>query len=397
MMQIRSIRAGGGNSWWLAGIGLLAMLLSGPASGQSAATVEEAALRGTEESVEAAQAVGQARALSAAFRAASERVSPSVVTILVDTDDPEMARTADGQVVPFYEEDGFDNSVGSGVIIHAKGFVLTNSHVVSGATRIIVRLADNREFKVEKIKRDKDSDVAMLLIKNPPSDLQVATLGDSNKVEVGDWVIAIGSPFEYASTVSAGIISGKNRSLKQIRRGKLLQTDAAINPGNSGGPLVNLDGEVIAINTAIASSSGGYQGIGFAIPSNQAKWVLTQLARYGQVRRAYLGVDIRDLRSSDLPQTGLRMNQGGVLVRKINPNSPAANAGLRSGDIIVKFGGTRVRDSRDLQGVVERQEAGTSHAVTYLRNGREGELQVTVQRLRSSSQPKEPASRLDFN
>ena len=357
-------------------------LLPGSALSQSAAPVEEAALKKPLlNEAQAEAAVGQARALSAAFRQAAERVSPAVVTILVDTDEPEYARTETGELVPLYDEDGFDDSVGSGVIIHPKGFVLTNSHVVANATRIVVRLADKREFMVERIKHDKDSDVAMLILMDSPDDLEIAELGDSDKVEIGDWVIAIGSPFEYDSTVSAGIISGKNRSLKQIRRGKLLQTDAAINPGNSGGPLVNLDGEVIAINTAIASSSGGYQGIGFAIPSNQAKWVLKQLARYGQVRRAYLGVDISDLRANVAARTGLRMDHGGVLVNRVNPNSPASVAGLQDGDIIVKFGGIRVRDSRDLQGVVERQEAGTSHPVTYLREGREGEVQVTVERL----------------
>ena len=191
---------------------------------------------------------------------------------------------------------------------------------------------------VKRVKLDKPSDVALLIWTRRRPDLVVAKLGDSNDVQIGDWVIAIGSPYEYASTVSAGIISGKNRSLKQIKRGKLLQTDAAINPGNSGGPLVSLDGEIIGINTAIASTSGGYEGIGFAIPSNNAKWILTQLARYGRVERAYLGVDIRDLRAGDARERGVPLVEGGVLVNRVNPSSPASLAGLRSGDVIVKFG-----------------------------------------------------------
>ena len=186
--------------------------------------------------------------------------------------------------------------VGSGVIIDASGVILTNNHVVQDAEEIVVRLADGQELKAVDVKTDPLSDLAIVRIKpDPGQTLRAARLGDSEALKIGDWVIAIGSPFELEATVSAGIISGKGRGIEKIRRGKLLQTDAAINPGNSGGPLVNLEGEVVGINTAIASSNGGYQGIGFAIPTDRAKWISQELLTRGTVRRAYLGIRIDEL------------------------------------------------------------------------------------------------------
>ena len=242
-----------------------------------------------------AVSLDHAKSLSAAFRSAAHRVAPAVVTVVTQIDRYRQFR--DGSKI-FEKLVPEDASIGSGVIIHDSGVVLTNSHVLEGADRIIIRTADGREFETYGVNRDTWSDVAILRMKDPPR-LTAAQLGDSDKMDIGDWVIAIGSPFELEATVSAGIISGKNRGLEKIRRGKLLQTDAAINPGNSGGPLVNLDGEVIGINTAIASSSGGYQGIGFAIPINNARWIVNQLAAHGKVRRAYLGVSVDEFLPRD--------------------------------------------------------------------------------------------------
>ena len=277
----------------------------------------------------------------------------------------------DGQiyVIPEdeYSEEDEDGSIGSGVVIDKNGLVLTNSHVLEGADKVIVRFSDGQEFDAEDIRRDELSDVALLRIRNPPA-LQPAPLGDSSRLEIGDWVIAIGSPFELEATVSAGIISGKGRGISKIQRGKLLQTDAAINPGNSGGPLVNLDGEVIGINTAIASSSGGYQGIGFAIPINNAKWVIPQLLERGRVERSYLGVGIEDLTAREAIKLGIPTGRG-VLVTKVNPDSPAALAGLEEEDVIVEFAGARIRDARDLQAAVETKTVGSQHDMRIIRNG----------------------------
>lgn len=319
------------------------------------------------------QSLQYAKALSLAFRTAAEKVSPAVVTILAGELPPDERLTTSEE---YWDEEA---SVGSGVIISRQGIVLTNYHVIAGAERIVVRLMDGREFHVESVQKDDKSDLAILHIQNPP-ELTAARLGDSDELQIGDWVIAIGSPFELESTVSAGIISGKGRGLRKIKRGKLLQTDAAINPGNSGGPLVNLEGEVVGINTAIASSSGGYQGIGFAIPSNQVRWVAGQLLHSGLVQRSYLGVEIDDLIPREATRRGLPPISG-VLVSRIRPNSPAAAAGLRRDDVIVEISGKRVNDSRDLQGIVERLPAGSQHTIRVIRNGQPADVLVTLQSL----------------
>ncbi|MCA9265843.1 MAG: trypsin-like peptidase domain-containing protein [Planctomycetales bacterium] len=327
-----------------------------------------------------------ARSLSRAFRHAAEVAKPAVVTVigrarLEDDYGPRRVLVQpDGSVIEIEPQGSAgsgeleDVSLGSGVIIHETGMVLTNSHVIAEADEVVVRLEDGREFATTDIKRDELSDVAMLRIVDPPS-ISPARLGNSDGLEIGDWVLAIGSPFELETTVSAGIISGKGRGINKIRRGKLLQTDAAINPGNSGGPLVNLDGEVIGLNTAIASSSGGYQGIGFAIPINYVKWIIGELAEYGEVRRSYLGVEIRDLDARESIRRGLQ-GQRGVLISGIRPGSPADKAGLQEEDVIVEFSGERVRDSRDLQGVVEQKSAGAKYPLVFLRKGQRLSAQI---------------------
>ncbi len=268
---------------------------------------------------------------------------------------------------------------GSGVIVDPSGIILTNNHVVAGGGEVTVRLHDGREFKAVDIKTDPKSDLAILRIEGAGT-LPAARLGDSNKVDVGDWVLALGEPFGLEGTVTAGIISAKGRGLGITDREDFLQTDAAINPGNSGGPLVNLDGEVIGINTAISTNSGGYQGVGFAIPIDLAKWVGGQLEQSGSVHRAYLGVMIQPVTQPLAEQFKVKVNAG-VLIAEVRPDSPAAKAGLKAGDIVLQFAGRPVSSPRVLQGYVETSKIGSSEPLTILREGKQMTIHVTCREM----------------
>lgn len=343
------------------------------------------------------QATAHAKALSKAFRAAAENATPSVVKINSHTKAKRISRNADPMLrdnpfkgtpfedmVPEFGEGSNGRApqrdgVGSGVIIDSAGTVLTNNHVVEGADTITVRLADGREYIATDIKTDPESDLAVLKLQNA-KDLPFARIGNSDELEIGDWVIAIGNPFELEATVSAGIISGKGRELGSIRRSKFLQTDAAINPGNSGGPLLNLDGEVIGINTAIASNSGGNQGIGFAIPINQATWVTKQLIAKGIVERGYMGVGIGPLTAELAKPLGLQPN-GGVLVSDVMPDSSAAKAGIVEGDVIAAVNGKAVASPRELQEQIEQAPIGSRQKLDIVRDGKNQTLNVTVMAL----------------
>ena len=347
--------------------------------------------------------IQHARALSRAFRKAATVASPTVVTVVGKP--PELEVGEDGvpdifrdprfrELLPegVPEElrerlrgpEGFrlparPDSIGSGVIVDESGIVLTNNHVVDGGGDFIVRLQDGREFDAISVTQDPLSDLAIVRFKAPDG-VKAAALGDSDSLEIGDWVIAIGSPFELETTVSAGIISGKGRSIGQIQRGRLIQTDAAINPGNSGGPLVNLDGEVVGINTAIASNNGGYQGIGFAIPANRAKWVTQQLIKHGRVRRAYLGIRIGDVDTEVARELKVPVRSG-VVVIDVIPESPAGAAGMQAGDVITQMAGQRVRNARELQDAVEQKPIDSTQPVVVLREGMEVRLAVELKAL----------------
>lgn len=339
-----------------------------------------------------------ARGLSRAFRKAAEQMLPTVVTIETHTD----ARVVGGDGAPPSEnpfsgtpfEDFFNDrnrggmiprqdGMGSGVIVDPSGIILTNNHVVQGAERVLVRLSDGREFVAKDIKTDPETDLAVLKIDNAGS-LQAASWGDSSQLEIGDWVIAVGNPFGLDSTVSAGIISGKGREIGSNQRKSYLQTDAAINPGNSGGPLANLEGEIVGINTAIASNSGGYQGIGFAVPSNLAKWVVEQLIQSGSVQRSWLGVGIEEVDAKLAESLGVKPGAG-VLVTEVRADTPAQEAGLQDGDLILSFGDKQVRRPRDLQEMVERSEPGSRHQLHVLRDGQEINLEVVLRALPSDT------------
>ncbi|MGC1274811.1 MAG: Do family serine endopeptidase [Planctomycetaceae bacterium] len=264
---------------------------------------------------------------------------------------------------------------GSGVIIDSSGVILTNSHVVNGAEEVIVKLTDGREFVATEVRTDPRSDVAV--VKIDADELVPAAVGDSDEAQVGDWVMAIGSPFGLDTTVTAGIISAKGRGPGINDREDFIQTDAAINPGNSGGPLVNLSGQVIGINTAISSRGGGNDGVGFALPINMAKWVAGQLLENGQVARSYLGVGIQPVTSALAEQFGTDVGKG-VLVNNVFPDTPGEKAGLKPGDVIVKIGETKVTSPQQLQGLVERLPAGKEAGFVVLRDGKKLDLGVTV-------------------
>jgi serine protease Do len=374
-------------------------------TGQDRVSQDRAEPRTTASEREAAPAAKQhANSLSLAFRRAAELATPSVVRIEAHTNarqvrsmrgESPLERRNPLEGTPW--EDmfrGFDfpddlqgripqrDGMGSGVIIDPNGVVVTNNHVVSGADRVTVSLSDGREFVATEIKTDPASDLAVLRLKDAKN-LPAAKLGDSSQMEIGDWVLAIGNPFGQNNTVSAGIISGKGRQLDRVQRAGFLQTDAAINPGNSGGPLVNLEGEVVGINTAIASNSGGYQGVGFAIPVNLAKWVTGQLVERGSVERGYLGVTIGEVTPELAAQLKIRPRQG-VVVTEIMPKSPAAEAGIQEYDVIVAFNGVAVNGPRALQEQVEQTPLGQRRTLTVLRDGKERKLDLVVKALPQS-------------
>lgn len=268
------------------------------------------------------------------------------------------------------------HGAGSGFIISDDGLILTNNHVVDDADTIRVRLADKREFTASVVGTDPQSDVA--LIKIDGKNLPTLALGDSNKLEVGEWVIAIGSPFELSQTVTVGVVSAKGRSRMGINDYEnFIQTDAAINPGNSGGPLLNIHGKVVGINTAIFSRSGGYMGIGFAIPINMAKSVEEQLRSKGKVTRGWLGLAIQDM-NEDLAQSFGVSKAEGILVAEVTKDSPAEKAGIRQGDILLSLDGKKMVDVTDLRNRIAMTTPDSKVTLQIIREGKKKDIHVTI-------------------
>ena len=266
-------------------------------------------------------------------------------------------------------------SLGSGFIISEDGYVLTNHHVIKDADEVIVRLNDRRQLDAKVIGSDERSDVALLKI--DAENLPTVPMGNSDKAEVGEWVLAIGSPFGFDYSVTAGIISATDRSLSNGTYVPFIQTDVAINPGNSGGPLFNLDGEVIGINSQIYTRSGGFMGLSFAIPMNVAMDVVDQLKANGEVQRGWLGVVIQEV-SRDLAESfGLEKPEG-ALVAKVLPGSPAEAAGLMEGDVIYSFNGMAINRSSDLPHHVGRVKPGSDAVVSVIRNGSREDVDVSI-------------------
>ena len=271
------------------------------------------------------------------------------------------------------------NSLGSGFIIDPSGIVVTNNHVISEADEITVILNDGARLKAEIIGKDQKTDIALLRVK-PDKPLKAVKFGDSEKLRLGEWVIAIGNPFSLGGTVTAGIVSARNRDINSGPYDNYIQTDAAINRGNSGGPLFNLDGEVVGVNTAIISPSGGSIGIGFAVPSKTAMPVIDQLRQFGETRRGWLGVRIQQV--TDEIADSLKISPArGALVAGVDEKGPAKPAGIEPGDVIVKFDGKDIKEMRDLPRAVADTPVGKQTPVIIIRKGKEETKTVTLGRL----------------
>src|SRR5262245_2109788 len=301
--------------------------------------------------------------ISRAFINAAKRIKPAVVHIKVGT----------------------RGATGSGVIVSPDGYILTNNHVASAANELTVKLADRRELRARRIGVDSRTDLA--LIKVEAQNLPYATLGDSSKLEQGEWVIALGSPFGLEQTMTAGIVSATGRQFGGTYD-NYIQTDASINPGNSGGPLISMNGEVIGINTMIYSRSGGSEGIGFSVPSNLAKKVKEQLLRNGRVSRGYLAVSLQDSQTAG----------DGATVADVTNGGPASKAGLRNGDRIVEFDGKPVKSTKQLTEIIADTPAGTAVKLKFVRDGQEQSASITPaerpgRRVANSPEARDPYGR----
>jgi serine protease DegQ len=317
-----------------------------------------------------------------------ERVTPSVVNVYTQTrvrvrsplmDDPFFRRFFN---VPNVPQERISQSLGSGVIVDAdEGYVLTNNHVIEGADDISVTLSDGRSFEADVIGTDPDTDLAMIRI--PAEDLHALPIADSNRLRVGDFVVAVGNPFGLGQTVTSGIVSALGRTgFRGLEFQNFIQTDASINPGNSGGALINLRGELVGINSAIFTPSGGNVGIGFAIPSAMALHVMDQLARFGEVRRGTLGVYVQDLTADLAGAFGLEKGQG-VLVAEVAAESAGDKAGLRAGDVVTSIAGSPVKSAQEFHNIEGQFPVGESLELEYVRDQATQRTTINVEQVRA--------------
>jgi serine protease Do len=346
------------------------------------------------------KAIETLRNTSKAFSSIAKQVTPAVVAVKVEKviasntemfntpfDDEFFRRFFGPQFSPRGQQPRSEKreGQGSGFIISADGYILTNNHVVADVDKITVVLKDGRKLDAKVIGTDDKSEVA--LIKVEAKDLPIVELGDSDELEVGEWVIAIGNPFGLSETVTVGVVSAKGRQVGIMDGGyeDFIQTDAAINPGNSGGPLLNIDGKVVGINTAIITQSGGYMGVGLAIPINMARQIKDQLMATGKVERGYIGVTMNpEGLTQELAESfGLDKNVG-VLVTEVEPESPADKSGLKQGDVILKMNGKEVRSNESLRNTISLMAPGTKIKLMIFRDGKEKEVSVEVGSLSKS-------------
>jgi len=336
---------------------------------------------------------GNAKNIPSSFADLAERVMPSVVNISTTTTVTTQSNPFPFQFPPgspfedMFKEFGTpqkrkSSALGSGFIIDETGIVITNNHVIQGAEDIVVRVNGDKEFKAKVIGADPGMDIAVLQMETDEKFVPV-NFGDSDKARIGDWVIAIGNPFGFGGTVTSGIISARNRSIGLSRYEDFIQTDASINVGNSGGPLFNMDGDVIGINTAILGPSGSI-GIGFAIPSNNAKKVIEQLIEFGETKRGWLGVRIQYV-SKEIAEVEKLDKPRGALVASVADGSPSDDAGIKPGDIILEFDGKLINEMSELPKIVAATDVGKKVKLKIWRNQRELEKEIILGRLETSS------------
>jgi serine protease Do len=354
------------------------------------------------------------------FTELAERLSPEVVNISTTSEGDQQMQFAPprqgppGQGPPGQGQDQFQDfwepfekffgpmpkrpfrqrSLGSGFIISKDGYIITNNHVIENADEIVARLSDSKEYTAKVVGRDPKTDIAVIKI-DAGDDLRAAVLGDSDSLRVGEWVMAIGNPFGLENTITAGIVSAKGRFIGQGNYDNFIQTDAAINPGNSGGPLINLKGEVVGINTAIFSRTGGNIGIGFAIPVNLAKELIPELRDKGKVTRGWLGVYIQKVTPEIAESLGVE-GTGGALVADVMADTPAKKAGIEVGDVITEYDGHKIKESNELPMLVARTPIGRSAKVKLVRRGKEMTLSVDVGELRDEEIASSPTEGDDY-
>jgi len=322
------------------------------------------------------------------FTKAADRAMPAVVHIkAIESRQNAIQRQRQTNPFRFFFGDDFitddlarpRTGTGSGVIYTADGYILTNNHVVEFADEFDITLYDNREFKARLVGADPSTDMAILKI--DANNLPAIELGNSDDVKVGEWALAVGNPFDLTSTVTAGIISAKSRDINIIRKGapieSFIQTDAAVNPGNSGGALVDVNGRLIGINSAIATPTGVFAGYSFAIPVNLAKRIADDLVKYGKFKRAYLGVDIATMDSNLANELNIPYAQG-VWVKELDPTGSAAQAGIQINDVITKINGKIVTTGPELREMIGRSKVGESVSLTLVRNGKEKDIAVKL-------------------
>jgi serine protease Do len=345
---------------------------------------------GPDVQVASAVSTGEISRTPLSFADLAEKLKPSVVNIsTTKTVRGGRLRSPFGQGTPFDRDFGDDfferffgdmpqrefkqKSLGSGFIISSDGYIFTNNHVVEQADKIIVKLSDGKEYEAKVIGKDAKTDIALIKIK-PTDSLPVAETGDSDKLRVGDWVIAIGNPFGLEQTVTAGIVSAKGRVIGAGPYDNFIQTDASINPGNSGGPLFNMEGKVIGINTAIVAQG---QGIGFAIPISMAKTILPDLKSTGKVTRGWLGVSVQDI-TEDIAKSMKLKDRNGALIADVFKGDPADKAGLKSGDVVTEINGKKIKDTHELLMLIAGFRVGETVAIKAIRDGQEKAFNITV-------------------
>lgn len=345
---------------------------------------------GTVPDIPAAISAGEPARVPGSFADLAERLKPCVVNISTTKTVRGGIRSPFGPGSPFERYFGGDDfferffgdvpqrefkqrSLGSGFIISQDGYIFTNNHVIEQADKILVKLSDGKEYEAKVIGRDAKTDIALIKIK-PTDNLPVADIGDSDKVRVGDWVVAIGNPFGLEQTVTAGIVSAKGRVIGAGPYDNFIQTDASINPGNSGGPLFNMEGKVIGINTAIIAQG---QGIGFAIPISMAKAILPDLKTKGKVTRGWLGVSVQDI-TEEIAKNMKLKERSGALIADVFKGDPADKAGLKAGDVIVEINGKKIKDTHELLLLIAGLRVGEQIKVKFIRDGQEKTVSITV-------------------